>query len=273
MEEDDWGQGLVDARKPNIARVYDFYLGGRHNFPADQELAQRIVAAYPWVPEIMRQNRAFLREAVTHMVAAPGISQFLDLGAGLPTEGAVNEVAQAIQPSARVVYVDVDPVAVLHTRQILARNPLCAAVQADFSDIGAILSHRAVMSLLDLRRPIGVLSLSTLHFVPDDSQVSRMVHAIYHHVAPGSVYAVSHGSADAKPEQAHQAEQLYRASGTPFRLRTRQQLQALIAPFQVMPPGMVPVDQWHPGEIFAPPQASHAYACLAIKKPDPQTRP
>jgi hypothetical protein len=265
--ERDWGQQLVDVTTPNVARVYDFYLGGLHNFPADQDLASKVVAAYPWVPEIMLQNRAFLRRAVTHM-ATLGIRQFLDLGAGLPTEGAVHEVAQGIQPSASVIYVDIDPVAIVHTKQILGGNPLCAAVQADFGDFDAILSDPQAAALLDMSQPIGVLSLSTLHFLGDDTHVRRIVQTVHDHVAPGSLYAITHGSADERPDRARMVEELYRRSGTPFTLRSRQQLHDLIAPpFRIMSPGLAPMDQWRAHDEMQPITLSEAYACVAVKPP------
>lgn len=269
--EEDWGQNLVDPTKPNVARVYDFYLGGKHNFPADQQLAAQVIGAFPTLPDILRINRDFLRSAVTHMCAQGGIRQFLDLGAGLPTEGAVHEVAQAIDPTVRVVYVDIDPVAVLHTKQILSRNPLCAALCADYNDINGIFTDPTVTTLLDMSKPIGVLSLATLYFIDSDDDVRAITRAIYDRVAPGSLYAVTHGSKDAKPEQGEQVETLYRRNGNAFHLRTRQQIADLITPpWQITPPGLVPMAQWKPDTEFWPPQPNTDYALIAAKPTDPR---
>src|SRR2546421_2145259 len=137
----------IDPDRPSPARVYDCYLGGTHNFAADRAVATAAIAAMPQLPQIMRANRAFLRRAV-RMAARAGVDQFLDLGSGIPTEGPVHEVAREVRPEARVVYVDVDPVAVLHSQSIMAGDPYCAVVQADMLDAAGSLGDPRVRRLL-----------------------------------------------------------------------------------------------------------------------------
>ena len=148
MEPPSWASEYVDMEHPSIARVYDYYLGGSHNFAVDRRMARRAIELWPELPVIMQANRAFLRRAVRYLVKA-GITQFLDIGSGIPTEGNVHEIAQAAAPETRVVYVDIDPVAVAHSRAILAGNPLADVVQADLRDVAANFDDPRAKRLLD----------------------------------------------------------------------------------------------------------------------------
>ena len=161
----DWVSSDVDISRPSAARVYDYYLGGSHNFPADREMARQAIAMWPELPRIMQANRAFMRRAVRYLIGQ-GVSQFLDIGSGIPTVGNVHEVAQAAEPEARVVYVDVDPVAVAHSRAILAGDDRTDVVHADLRDVQGVLKDPRTVRLLDLSRPVGVLMVALLHFVP-----------------------------------------------------------------------------------------------------------
>ncbi len=161
----------IDPDRPSPARVYDCYLGGTHNFAADRTVAAQAIAAMPQLPEIMRANRAFLRRAV-RAVAAEGVDQFLDLGSGIPTEGTVHEVARQVRPGARVVYVDVDPVAVIHSRSILRGDPQNGIVQADLLDADEVLANPVVTGLLDLSRPVCLLLVAVLHFLHQGEQAA-----------------------------------------------------------------------------------------------------
>nr|BFE71665.1 hypothetical protein GCM10020092_049660 [Actinoplanes digitatis] len=153
--------------RPSSARIYDALLGGNHNFEVDREAAKRLLSMIPAAGEMARANRAFLNRAVRFLLDA-GVRQFLDIGSGIPTVGNVHEIAQSREPGARVVYVDIDPVAVAHAGEILRDNPLATAVQADMRFPQAILDHAEVRKLIDLDRPVGLLLVSMLHFVPDD---------------------------------------------------------------------------------------------------------
>ena len=183
----------VDTGRPSIARIYDFYLGGNHNLPIDREAARQVVETMPELPEIMRVNRAFMRRGVRHLVDA-GIRNFLDLGSGIPTVGNVHEIAQAVDPTSRVVYVDNDPVAVAHSREILNGNDRAMAIRADLREPAAVLDDPEVnrLLLLGLGEPMAVLMSAGLHFVPDDEEAAALV-ATYRDAMPsGSYLVVSH---------------------------------------------------------------------------------
>lgn len=168
MTRPSWAPEGIDLDRPSASRVYDYFVGGMHNFEIDRTLARQIESFTPNVAETMRANRDLLRRCVRHLVDA-GITQFLDLGSGIPTVGNVHEVAQARNPQARVVYVDIDPVAVAHSRAILDGNPHATVVQADVAEPDTILNDPLVREVLDFDRPIAVLLLGVLHFVPDEA--------------------------------------------------------------------------------------------------------
>jgi hypothetical protein len=166
MERPDWAPEGVDLDRPSAARVYDYFLGGAHNFAVDRELAEQIARMTPNIGDTMRANRSFLRRAVRFLVGE-GITQFLDIGSGISTVGNVHEVAQQADPRSVVVYVDVDPIAASHSSAILAGNPQTAVVQADARDTDRILFDPQVRRLLDFSKPVAVLLLGVLHFIPD----------------------------------------------------------------------------------------------------------
>src|SRR4051794_22713473 len=156
----------VDPQRPSGARVYDYYLGGTHNFAADRQAAAVALAAMPELPTLLRMGRAFLRRAVA-AAATAGLDQFLDLGAGIPAPGGVPEVARAVRPGCRIVSVDHDPAAFLHTRRLAAGDRDSAAVLADLTDADAVLGAEPVRELLDLDRPVCLLAVAVAHFIPD----------------------------------------------------------------------------------------------------------
>jgi hypothetical protein len=241
----DWGQDGVDSDVPNVARMYDYYLGGLHNFPVDRETAQRVVGAWPTLPAVLRLNRAFLRRAVRYL-ARQGIKQFIDLGSGLPTVGNVHEIAQSEQPDARVVYVDIDPTAVLHSRLMLVGNPGATVLQVDLRQPEQVLSHRDLRWQIDLEQPVGLLAVAVLHFVPDGDEPSKVMAAYREALAPGSHLALSHASQDLEPEAAEKVSQLYARSGNPLQFRTHAEIAAFFGEFEPVEPGLVLPNDWHP---------------------------
>src|ERR671916_1273491 len=154
MERPSWVTSRVDLEHPSAARVCDYYLGGSHNFAVDRRMARRAIELWPELPLIMQINRAFLRRSVRYLVSQ-GITQFLDIGSGIPTEGNVHEVAQVASPDARVVYVDIDPVAVAHSREILAGNDHADVIQADLRDVAGVLADPPTNRLIDPTQPLG----------------------------------------------------------------------------------------------------------------------
>ena len=245
MGRPDWAPAGIDLDRPSAARVYDFYLGGFHNFAADREMGRRAIEMWPELPEIMKANRAFLRRAVRYLVAA-GVRQFLDIGSGIPTVGNVHEVARAAAPDARVVYVDNDPVAVEHSRAILTGSEQTAVVQADLREPDSVLRDPAAKALLDLRRPVAVLMVAVLHFVSDEDDPHGLVRR-YRDAAPaGSYLAVSHASSEGQPALTESHRGLYRRTATPMTMRTRAQIAAFFDGYELVEPGLVYLPLWRP---------------------------
>ena len=226
--------------------MYDYYLGGSHNFAADRAAAQAMVAAVPEAPLMAQANRAFLRRAVHHLVDA-GIRQFLDIGSGIPTVGNVHEIAQRAAPDARVVYVDVDPVAVAHSREILAGNDRAAVVQEDLRHPEAILAHPEVPRLLDFSQPVAVMIVAVLHFIPDADRPEEILRTLRAALAPGSYLVLSQASDDGRSEgERAEAERVYRRTDSPLCIRSRAELTAFFDGFELVDPGVVWVPQWRP---------------------------
>jgi len=245
VERPAWAPEGIDLTRPSAARVYDFYLGGFHNFAVDREMGRQALALWPELPQIMRANRAFLRRAVRYTAAA-GIRQFLDVGSGIPTAGNVHTVAQRAVPDARVVYVDNDPVAVAHSRAILGDDPRTAVIQADLRRPGEMLRHPDLVGLLDLTEPVGVLMVAVLHFVADEDDPYVAVARIREALAPGSLLAISHATHDGQPELTSSHQTLYRRTATPMTMRGRDAVHGFFDGFELVEPGLVYMAQWRP---------------------------
>jgi SAM-dependent methyltransferase len=243
------------SRKPaTAARMYDYYLGGIHNFPADREAADKVIAEFPFVPLLARANRAFLQYAVRHLVDA-GVRQFLDLGSGIPTAGNVHEIAQEKAPDARVVYVDIDPVAVAESLDLLKGNDLATAVRADIRYPRDILDHPRTRRLLDLDRPIAVIMAAVLHFVPNDAEAYELVARFVETLAPGSYLVVSHIATESfipGTEQRQAATEVYeRQTATPIRPRDRAEVRRFFAGLELLNPDLIWPHEWRLDENAA----------------------
>ena len=263
MERPGWAPAELDLDRPNAARMYDYYLGGSHNFAVDRELAGRVLEAWPDMPRAAQANRAFLRRAVRYL-AAQGIRQFLDIGSGIPTVGNVHEVAQAAAPDARVVYVDTDPVAVAHARAILAGDPQTTVVEADGRDPALLLAHPDLAGLLDLSRPVGLLMVALLHFVLDEGDPRGILARYAARLAPGSWLVVSHGSFDTAPGVL-MMEKLYGQTSTPMQMRSRGELELLLSAVDLVEPGIEFLPAWrpdHPDDVGGDPSWSSAYGAV-----------
>lgn len=242
------GSGLpaqVDTSRPSAARIYDALLGGSANFEVDRKMAEAMVAAQPQTASWAQANRAFLRRAVDFLLAE-GVRQFIDLGSGLPTVGNVHEIVRAADPEGRVIYVDMDPVAVAHGQSLLAGDERAAMVQADVRDTTAILADPATAALIDLEQPIGVLAVAVLHFIADDPE--SILNGFRKVAGPGSHLVVSHLTTpdDMSTESAGVVSQYNSRTGTPLVFRSRDQVSALFDGWQLLEPGVVPVDEWWP---------------------------
>lgn len=245
----DWIPPEVDTTQPAVARLYDYLLGGAHNFAADRDAARRAIAVLPDLPGIARANRSFLNRAVRYM-ASQGVDQFLDLGSGIPTRGNVHEIARASNRDAVTVYVDVDPVAIAHARLLLRDDPRAAALQADLRDPDTVLAHPTVARLIDWTRPVGLLAVAVLHFVPDSDDPTGILASYRRAMAPGSHVALSHAthedSTGDESTAVNGAAESYRQARQPVVFRTREELRALLAGFVLVDPGVVPIPDWRP---------------------------
>jgi hypothetical protein len=244
--EPDWVPSWVDTKRANGARVYDYWLGGSHNFLPDQDLGRAMAAVDPNVRGIARANRAFLGRAV-RFLAASGIRQFLDIGSGIPTEGNVHEVAQRADPASRVVYADADPVAVAHSKAILAGNSAAAAIEADLREPARLLADEDVRRLIDPGRPAGLLLVAVLHFIGDADDPWRIVATLRDALAPGSYLVLSHATNESQPEVVRAAEKVYQSSvPSPGRTRSRAEILRFFDGFDLLEPGLTYVPQWRP---------------------------
>ncbi|MGH4019666.1 MAG: SAM-dependent methyltransferase [Pseudonocardiaceae bacterium] len=245
MTDQQWVPEGVDTAVPNSARVYDYLLGGGHNFAPDRALAEQVEAAIPGARDVARLNRAFLRRAVLFLVNA-GVRQFLDLGSGIPTVGNVHEIAQQADDQARVVYVDKEPVAVAHTRLLLERNELAGVVRADLCEPEVVLQAPETRRLLDFDAPIGLLTVAVLHWVPDERRPREIVAAYRDRLAPGSYLALSHATADTQPEQVATTVEVFKRSADGLRPRSREEILGLFTGFEIIDPGLVSTALWRP---------------------------
>jgi trans-aconitate methyltransferase len=238
----------IDYERANAARMYDWFLGGSHNFAVDREQAARVLEHLPDIVTIARANRAYLGRVV-RWCAERGIDQFLDLGSGVPTVGNVHEVARRVARAARVAYVDFEPVAVAHGRELLAGDDAATVTFADLRDPPGVMTAPGVAGLLDLTRPVAVLAVAVLHFVPDQPRpVADLLRDYWSHLVPGSVLAFSHSSHDQDDEalgaRVQAGADAYRGSATESTLRSRAELRALLHGLAVVPPGIVDVTAW-----------------------------
>ena len=186
----------IDTSKPHTARIYDYLFGGKDNFGADREVAEQTLKAWPSLRTAARENRAFIRRAVTYLTAEAGVTQFLDIGSGLPTAGNVHEVAQAIDPTVRVVYVDNDPIVLAHGRALLSSTPegRCVYLHADLHDPQSILDHEPLRATFDFSRPIALILAAILHFFPNDENPAAIVATLKAALPPGSYLVATHGT-------------------------------------------------------------------------------
>jgi S-adenosyl methyltransferase len=244
--EPDWVPPGVDTRRANAARVYDYLLGGSHNFLADQDVGRALAAVEPDVREIARANRAFLGRAVRFLGAA-GVRQFLDIGSGIPTEGNVHEVAQRTDPAAKVVYADIDQVAIAHSEAILAGSENATVIDADLREPEKILGHDEVQRLIDFGQPAGLLLLTVLHFIADAEDPWRIVATLRDALAPGSYLVVSHGTSDGEPTVVQAAEKVFnRSVAMQAHARPRAEILRFFDGFELLDPGLVRIPLWRP---------------------------
>ena len=239
----------LDTSVAHIARVYNYWLGGKDHYAADREAGDKTLEQYPDMLSSVRANRAFLRRTVRHLAVAAGIRQFLDIGTGLPSADNTHEVAQAVAPQSRVVYVDNDPVVLAHARALLTSGPEGATgyLDADIRDVGKILAEAG--KLLDFSQPIGVMLVAILQFVDDKDDPYLLARRLIEAVPPGSFVVVSHPPSDMQRLAPGLAEALAKLSQTMVQRvtpRSREQVTSFFDGVDLIEPGVVPIQQWRP---------------------------
>jgi hypothetical protein len=236
-ETPDWVPPTIDTNKPSVARMYDFFLGGKDHFAVDREAASQFLKGYPDVADVARANRGFLARSIRAMAEA-GIDQFLDLGTGIPTSPSVHEVARQVHPGASVVYVDNDPVVVTHNQARLADDDRVITVGHDLREPDELLDDPQVRAVLDFDRPVGLLMIAVLHFVSPSSE-PRVAGRYLSELSPGSQVAVTIGVRDGvDPAILAEHERVYSRSNAPIHLRTLAQVEELLDGLDVVAPGI-----------------------------------
>jgi SAM-dependent methyltransferase len=247
MTESPLQSPALDPTVPNVARMYDYMLGGKDNYAADRDAVAKLIEMTPAVPKFARLNRAFLHRAVS-FAASQGISQFLDIGSGLPTRESVHEVARAINPASRTAYVDNDPVVAAHSRALLGSTPGVEFVLGDIRDPASLLGDPAITGLLDFSQPVCVLLLAILHFVTDAEDPASLVAAFRDSLAPGSYLIMSHGTAHGAPPQvaarSGDASRVYDNATSRITYRDPAEVSRFLSGFSLVEPGLVHISQW-----------------------------
>jgi hypothetical protein len=260
----------IDVSKPHPARMYDYFLGGKDNFAADRATAAKVLGSWGTVRTAVRENRAFLGRTVRYLATEAGIGQFLDIGTGLPSANNVHEVAQAVNPAARVVYADNDPIVLAHARALLASGPqgAIAFLDADVREPEKILSGHVTRATLDFTEPIALMLVAVLHFIPDEDDPRRIMRTLADALPSGSYVVASHATAEHNPEALSGARRAYNEGGMRGALRTSEEFADLVfSGLELVDPGVVLVSEWRPEEGSLRPAASevNTYGAVARK--------
>ena len=256
----------IDATVPNAARMYDYYLGGKDNYAADRAAAEAVLTVAPEMREAARSGRALIKRVVEHLVRERGVRQFLDLGSGLPTAENVHEIARAIDPAVRVVYVDYDDVVCAHGRALLAEPDRAIILRRDVREPESVLDAKELRDLLDLDQPVAVLMMFLLHLMPEEDKPQDVVAAYREALAPGSFLAISHAANDARPDYMARISAIYQRANAPFTPRPRAEIEAFFGDFELEPPGLVNVWPYEkPPPDMNPELARMGYSAIGRK--------
>jgi hypothetical protein len=262
---------VLDVTVPNVARIYDYFLGGKDHFAADREAAEELRALLPDAALACRQNREFLRRAVRYLAGEAGIGQFIDIGSGLPTAANTHEIAQAIRPDARVAYVDNDPLVVVHGRALLESSPDVAVIDADLRAPGLITGSRVLEKLVDFSEPVAVLLVAVLHFIRDDEDPYGIVNILKSAMAPGSYLVISHVTQDGVSREENQGGMaVYQNASAPIVPRRYDEVLRFFDGMELAAPGLVSISQWRSDR--PPPMRQLIYGGVA-RKPAPAAAP
>jgi SAM-dependent methyltransferase len=266
MERPVWAPRGIDLTRPSVARMYDYYLGGSHNFEVDRTAARGMLDVWPDLPLIARANRAFMRRAVGLAVEL-GITRFLDIGSGIPTFGNVHEVARSLTPGARVVYVDHDPVAVAHSEAMVADDDQAAVVEADLRKPETITEAPAVREMLDSGEPVALMLVALLHFIEDHDDPWGLVARLRDTLPPGSCLILSHATDEGYADQLEEEQDVYRRTGNPLLLRSKEEVVRFFDGFEILDPGVAFCTAWRPdGVLEDDPARCSGYAGFGLKR-------
>lgn len=246
MNQPNWVPEDIDISIPSAARTYDYLLGGAHNFAVDREAARQTLDLMPDARQQAQENRTFLHRAVRYLVEEAGVHQFLDIGAGIPTVGAVHEIAGRSDPRSRIVYVDIDAIAVAHSRAILTNADQATAIMADVRQPRAILQHPEVRAVLDFDQPIGLLLVAILHAIADADQPHVLVRTLLDALVPGSHMVLSHITGDGPFNQWDKIHRIAGQARYPITLRSHADIARFFDGLELIPPGLVRRPQWRP---------------------------
>jgi len=239
----------IDISRPHPSRMYDYYIGGKNHFAADRAVADAALAHWPSGRIGLRENRRFLGRTVRYLAREAGVRQFFDLGSGLPTTANVHEIAQAVDPSCRVVYVDNDPMVLAHARALLTSAPAgrAAYIQADLASPLDILTSPVVRSVLDFGQPIALMLIAVLHFLQDEEKPEAILSTLLDALPSGSYLAASHLTSEHEPDGLRAGQRLYREAGIPMQIRDADEFASLaFSGLELVPPGVVLVSEWRP---------------------------
>ncbi|MEV0622005.1 SAM-dependent methyltransferase [Nonomuraea sp. NPDC050404] len=260
----------IDTSKAHSARVYDYFLGGKDNYPPDREAAEQLLKAVPSARTSVRQNRMFLHRVTRYLAAEHGVDQFLDIGTGIPTSPNLHEIAQQVNPAARVVYLDDDPIVLAHAHARLTSSPQgqVAYIHADMRETEAVLAKPDLTTTLDLKRPVALFILSTLHLIPTQEETIDLLRRYMSALAPGSFLALSVSTNDHTPATGNQAQSVLKTHGIPVLARTKPQVEELFDGMEPIEPGVTLVHRWRPDAESEEVRASEVgLYCGVARKP------
>jgi hypothetical protein len=257
----------VNINVPHSARIYDYWLGGKDNFAVDRAVGEAMIQAIPGMRYMAGENRRFVHRAARDLVAKEGIRQFLDIGTGIPTRPNLHEIAQQIAPETRVVYVDNDPIVLVHARALMISSAEGRSeyISADLRDARSILQEPVLLDTLDLTQPVGLTLIAILMLLADEDDPWDMVAALREAMPSGSVLAITHPTADFAPGQVEQAVAAATGAGMTLVARTQDEVQRFFGDWEMLEPGLVPVSSWRPDEPVENPEAAYYWAGVARK--------
>jgi hypothetical protein len=260
-------RNALDTSVPQSARVYDYWLGGKDNFPADRAAGDAIIRAIPGMRHMARENRRFMHRVTRALAAEENIRQFLDIGIGVPRPPNLHEIAQGIDASTRVVYVDNDPLVLVHARALMSSHPhgRIAHIDADLRQPATILTSPILHDTLDLTRPVGLTLITVLMLLPDTDDPWTQVEQLRDALPSGSCLAMTHPTADFNPTEVNTAIAAATGAGMPLVARTREAVQRFLGDWDLLEPGICPVSAWRPDEPIDNPEATYYWAAAARK--------